>query len=597
MKNIGRSLKPQRKLGEWLSTAICGNDITSSCLYVSGIAAYYVGALAPIVLLIVGIVLYFYRKIYTEVVEALPLNGGAYNCLLNSTSKFSAALAACMTILSYLATAVISAKTAVSYLHSLVPSLEVISTTVGVLMFFAVLTIIGIGESAVVALVIFLLHILTLVIICLFGIGGLFGGFEIFQANWTHVPTEGNQMLIALFLGFSASLLGISGFESSANFVEEQKSGVFRKTLRNMWVAVLIFNPLISFLSLSLIPIGEITQNQDYLLSQMGKVLAGNTLQSFIVLDAFLVLSGAVLTSYVGVTGLVRRMTVDQCLPQFFLKQNKRRGTYHRIIIGFFLFATSILLLTRGNLLALAGVYTISFLGVMSLFALGNILLKVNRKELKRTFKAGWITVFVGLFATLAGIVGNIVIDYRNLVYFLTYFIPTVAVISIIYIRIKILKFVVQLENQLMGKIFMWHVESQLMEKIFIWRSMVIDKILDITSQKVLVFTRGGNLPKVKQAFDYIVKNEDSKKVYVVYLQNEKDNEAAIKIKSDLDVLDRAYPQIEIEFICREGTFGPDAVRQFSKELNIPINNMFIGAPESKHNFDIQDLGGVRIIF
>lgn len=597
MKSIGRSLKPQRKLGEWLSTAICGNDITSSCLYVSAIAAYYVGALAPIVLLIVGIVLYFYRKIYTEVVEALPLNGGAYNCLLNSTSKFSATLAACMTILSYLATAVISAKTAVSYLHSLVPSLEVIIATIGVLAFFAVLTIIGIGESAVVAFVIFLLHILTLAIICLFGIKGLFGGFEIFQANWTHVPTEGNQMLIALFLGFSASLLGISGFESSANFVEEQKSGVFRKTLRNMWVAVLIFNPLISFLSLSLMPIGEISQNQDYLLSQMGKILAGNTLQSFIVLDAFLVLSGAVLTSYVGVTGLVRRMTVDQCLPQFFLKQNKRRGTYHRIIIGFFLFATLILLLTRGNLLALAGVYTISFLGVMCLFALGNILLKVNRKELKRTFKAGWSTVLIGLFATLAGIVGNIVIDYKNLLYFLTYFIPTVAVVSIVYIRIKILKSIVRLENQLMGKVFTWQSEGQLMEKIFIWRSMVIDKILDITSQKVLVFTRGGNLPKVKQAFDYIVKNEDSKKVYVVYLQNEKDNEAAIKIKSDLEVLDRAYPQIEIEFICREGTFGPDAVRQFSKELNIPINNMFIGAPESKHNFDIQDLGGVRVIF
>ena len=100
--------KPPKKLGQWLSTAICGNDITSSCLYVSAIAAVYAGALAPVVLLAVALILYLYRKIYTEVVEALPLNGGAYNCLLNSTSKFSAALAACMTILSYIATAVIS---------------------------------------------------------------------------------------------------------------------------------------------------------------------------------------------------------------------------------------------------------------------------------------------------------------------------------------------------------------------------------------------------------------------------------------------------------------------------------------------------------
>ena len=67
--------------------------------------------------------LYLYRKIYTEVVEALPLDGGAYNCLLNCTRKFDASFAACLTLLSYLATAVISAKTGVEYLKDLVSRL------------------------------------------------------------------------------------------------------------------------------------------------------------------------------------------------------------------------------------------------------------------------------------------------------------------------------------------------------------------------------------------------------------------------------------------------------------------------------------------
>jgi len=581
---MGRKRKVPKKLGQWLSTAICGNDITSSCLYVSAIAAVYVGALAPIVLLIVALILYLYRKIYTEVVEALPLNGGAYNCLLNSTSKFSAALAACMTILSYIATAVISAKIAVSYLHTLVPSLEVISITIIVLALFATLNIIGIGESSKVAFAIFLLHILTLTTLCVFGIGRLFDGFEILRINWANTPTGWDQLSITLFLGVSAALLGISGFESSANFVEEQEPGVFRKTLRNMWVAVFIFNPLISFLSLSIIPVSEITQNQDYLLAHMGGILAGDPLHDLIVLDAFLVLSGAVLTSYVGVTGLVRRMSIDQVLPGFLLKQNKRRGTYHRITIGFFLLCTSILLLTGGDLFSIAGVYTISFLGVMSLFALGNILLKIHRKELKRTFRAGWITVLIGLCATMAGIVGNIIIDYKNLLYFLTYFVPTVLVVAIVYARIRLLKSIVYLENKLM-------------DRIFIWRSAMIDKIMDITTQEVLVFTRGGNLPKLRRAFDYIVKNEDSKKVYVVYLQTKKDNEVIKSLKADLEVLDRTYPEIDIEFICRQGKFGPEIVRRFSKEFNIPINNMFMGSPEDKHRFTIQELGGVRVIF
>ena len=111
--------EPKKRLSQWLATGICGNDITSSCLYVSAIAAVYAGVLAPVVLLMVVGVLYLYKKVYTEVVEALPLNGGTYNALLNSTSKFAAALAACMTILSYIATAVISSKTAAEYLHTI----------------------------------------------------------------------------------------------------------------------------------------------------------------------------------------------------------------------------------------------------------------------------------------------------------------------------------------------------------------------------------------------------------------------------------------------------------------------------------------------
>lgn len=44
--------KKDERLGAWAATAICGNDITSSCLYVSGIAIVYAGALAPLALLL-----------------------------------------------------------------------------------------------------------------------------------------------------------------------------------------------------------------------------------------------------------------------------------------------------------------------------------------------------------------------------------------------------------------------------------------------------------------------------------------------------------------------------------------------------------------
>ena len=40
-----------------------------------------------------------------------------------------------------------------------------------------------------------------------------------------------------------------------------------------------------------------------------------------------------------------------------------------------------------------------------------------------------------------------------------------------------------------------------------------------------------------------------------------------------------------------------EIVDAVSKEFGVPINNIFIGAPEEKHSFSIQDLGGVRVIF
>ena len=52
------------------ATAICGNDITSSCLYVSALAIVYAGKWAWISLLIVAAVLFLYRRIYAEVVGA-----------------------------------------------------------------------------------------------------------------------------------------------------------------------------------------------------------------------------------------------------------------------------------------------------------------------------------------------------------------------------------------------------------------------------------------------------------------------------------------------------------------------------------------------
>ena len=158
----GPVAKAHRKLGEFASTAICGNDITSSCLYVAALATLYGGKYGFICLGLVAVMLYLFRNIYAEVGTALPLNGGAYNALLNTTSKYRASIAACLTILSYMATACISAYEAMHYLHNIWHSVPVVPATVVLLAIFMVLSLIGITESAVVAIGIFVFHLVTL---------------------------------------------------------------------------------------------------------------------------------------------------------------------------------------------------------------------------------------------------------------------------------------------------------------------------------------------------------------------------------------------------------------------------------------------------
>lgn len=584
--------KVHKKLNQLASTAICGNDISSSVLYVSALAIAFAGQYAWITLLIVSFVLFLFRKIYGEVVGALPLNGGAYNALLNTTSKGTASLAATLTLLSYMATAVISANEGIHYLHHLVPVLPIIPVTIVLLCVFALLAIIGITESAKVAIGIFIFHLTSLVILSSFIIYFLMqNGITTFFENW-HFPTTGGSITNAIFLGFAASMLGVSGFESSANFVEEQEKGVFPKTLRNMWAIVSIINPLMAIFALALfaIPLLQSDAYQNTLLIQMGEHVGGYWIASLIAIDAFLVLSGAVLTSFVGVTGLLERMTLDRILPPFFLKKNKR-GSSYRIVILFLLLSVSVLLITNGDVRLLAGVYTISFLSVMALFGIGNILLKIKRNTLPRPEKAGWLSVIVAIIAVLVALWGNIVMPPKdnlpsNLSVFLIYFVPTILFIGIMLNRTMLLKVVLKILDAFFDPIRKFSVNSD----------RAIKRVLHkINQQEFVFFTKGDNIATLNKVMLYIERNEHTKKMKIVTVLA-KGQTGPPNLEQEIDFLDREYPEIDIELIILEGTFTPKLIQELSEKWDIPINFMFIGSPTAKFPYKIEELGGVRLI-
>ncbi len=584
-------IKLHRKLTELPATAISGNDISSSVLYVSALSIIYAGQYAWITLLIVAFVLFLFRKIYGEVVGALPLNGGAYNALLNTTSKNTASFAAALTILSYMATSVISANEAMHYLHILIPQIEIISATILVLLFFAGLTIVGIKESSIVAIVIFLFHLTSMVILSAAIVYFLLNnGLDVFVNNW-HMPVEGGSIWIAIFFGFSASMLGISGFESSANFVEEQERGVFPKTLRNMWIIVSVLNPLMAFFALSIVPIPEVRElYQNTLLSHMGSVSGGSWLAFIVSIDAVLVLSGAVLTSYVGVSGLLERMTLDRILPPFFLKKNKR-GSSYRIILLFLVLNISVLFITEGKVTMLAGVYTISFLSVMALFAIGNIFLKIRRAKIPRPETASWISLLVAIIAVSIALIGNINMEAEagkssNFSIFLDYFIPTITLLIIMLNRISMLKVLMNVIHYVVDPIV------QNVKKIDF---SIIKTINKIKAQEFVFFTKGDNIVNLNKVMLYIMRNEQTRRVKIVTILNE-DDIYPTSLENDIKFLNRLYPEIKIEFVKVEGKFGPKLIKELSEKWGILPNFMFIGAPGNKFPYHIEELGGVRLI-
>ncbi|UKN01982.1 APC family permease [Paracrocinitomix mangrovi] len=585
--------KERKKLNQLASTAICGNDISSSVLYVSALSIGFAGQYAWITLLIVSLILFLFRRIYGEVVGALPLNGGAYNALLNTTSKSTASFAATLTILSYMATAVISANEAIHYLHHIIPSMPIIIMTIVLLGIFATLTILGITESAKVAIGIFLFHLASLLLLSGFIAYYLMqNGISTFTDNWNTPLSDGKSIATAIFFGFAASMLGVSGFESSANFVEEQQKGVFPKTLRNMWAIVSVINPLMAVFALALfaIPTLQSDSYQETLLVEMGQEVGGNGIATLISIDAFLVLSGAVLTSFVGVSGLLERMTLDRIMPPFFLKKNKR-GSSYRIIIMFFIMSISVLLITEGNVALLAGVYTISFLSVMALFGIGNILLKIRRKRLPRPEKASWLAVLIGIAGVITALIGNIVLPPKddlpsNLRVFMYYFIPSILFVIAMLNRTMLLKLILRILEASYRPI----------QGFFVKVDKRIKKTIDkINSQEFVFFTKGDSIETLNKVMLYISDNEHTKRLKIVIVENDK-VKIPPKFEDEIDFLDREYPKIDIEFIVENGEFSPDLIENLSEKWNIPINFMFIGSPGDKFPYKVSELGGVRLI-
>lgn len=76
----------------------------------------------------------------------------------------------------------------------------------------------------------------------------------------------------------------------------------------------------------------------------------------------------------------------------------------------------------------------------------------------------------------------------------------------------------------------------------------------------------------------YLHENEVTNKMKIVTVLHEAQKPDQ-KFLADFDTLDRAYPEVVMEYITLLGDFTPQLVDELSNKRGIPKNFMFISSP------------------
>lgn len=397
----------------WLAAGLVGADIGTSVFYSSGVLWPFVGFAAPVFVMIVCLCMWLFKTTYQEGCAVTPLNGGAYTMVLQTIGRRAALVVGSMTILSYLATAVVSALSGSLYLSSLWqhwqwPLWLVVLVAATPVVLFALLNLVGLKESTKVVFAIATFHFGMLIVMDVWGLYLAFthpfpwdrlvhGYTGLVNGKTTSFPGLANLNLKGIVLGFAYAFLGITGFESAAQIIEEIEAPNWRsvqKVYLTIVALVTFTSPVSSALAMVMLDPATIDAQKDSLLSSMAFLEGGNVLRTLLVFNACFTLFAAVNTAFAGATGLMTTMGKQGNLPGIVLK---RWTDYSPILKGFpfvaLPFASLCLLMLLafpGEVDKLGAIYGMAFLGVMTSYCIGVVLLRLHQP--KKVARAPWIS-------------------------------------------------------------------------------------------------------------------------------------------------------------------------------------------------------------
>ena len=450
----------------WRAAAIVLSDLGSSAYYVGGDAEKVIGKSAPWFILAVMLFANCVRALYVES-TSMFVRGGVYRVVRRAMGGTLAKFSVSALLFDYVLTGPLSSVVAGQYLAGFVQDTAVylkhpfhnfpdnaFAAIFGILVtiYFWWKNTQGMHESSTKAVQIMMITTVMVVILILWCTVTLFhtpfqvppnplkygitldheslGWLTALKNTWLSHLT-----MFIVFVGFGHSVLAMSGEETLAQVNREiahPKLLNLKKAAVVIGVYALLFTALTSFFAVMIIPDKVRPEYFGNLISGIamnlwGPLWARLIFHGFVVLVGVLILSGAQNTSIVGANGVLNRVAEDGVLTDAFQTPHPRYGTSYRIInliVGLQLLT---IVITRGNVFTLAGLYAFGVVWSFALMALAVLVLRYTEPSKREWRVPGNIPLGNGRELPLGVILIATVLFITALVNFFTKYTATIG--------------------------------------------------------------------------------------------------------------------------------------------------------------------------
>ena len=394
--------KDTRQLNWFLAWAVVFCDIGTSVYYVPGILYGHVKDATPFfVLLTTGGFILLSLK-YIEISWRNPEGGGVVTITTKAFGPMWGCLGGMLITVDYFLTTAISAVSGFQYVGSVFSALDVhvvLLSCAGVAV-LAALNIIGIRESATVSLVMACSSFVANLVV----IGAATASMDSFQwhAVLSRLGTGHNLSVYDLLVGFASAWLAFSGLESISQLSPTMRFPL-RQTTRRAMIAVIvtmvITSPILTALSIGLLPEQLKTNESERFISELGMLVGGLGIKLAVVLTASSLLLFASNTAIIGSYHVFLALVKGGFLPKIIAVRNGTFNTPHIAVAIATIIPVFVILLSRGEMKVLGDMYAFGLLGA---FVFSSLSLDAIRWRLGRRDIAFWTGVFTTAMVIVA---------------------------------------------------------------------------------------------------------------------------------------------------------------------------------------------------